>query len=86
MARSIEEDIVLAFDAALRALVPIHGLDRAWRRVGLCLAWVVLSRLGVLDAFRCFLCWNVAFVRKGLSDGLSWVGPDELSGLACKSV
>nr|DAT45571.1 MAG TPA: Prion-like protein Doppel [Caudoviricetes sp.] len=30
--------------------------------------------------------WNVAFVCKGLFCGLSLVDPDELSGLACKSV
>lgn len=39
---------------------------------------------------RCFFGavwgWNVTFVRKGLSDGLSWVSPDELSCLTGKSV
>ena len=36
--------------------------------------------------FGAFLCWNVTFVRECLSDGLSYVGPDELSGLTRKSV
>lgn len=46
----------LGFDVALRALVPVPDRVRAWRRVGPCLAWVVLLRLGVLDAFS-LLVW-----------------------------
>ena len=39
-----------------------------------------------LVIFGACLGWNVAFVCKGLFDGLSWVEPDELSGLTGKSV
>lgn len=58
-----------------------HGgeLVRAW--LGRFSHGLVFSML-----FGAVLDWNVVFVRKGLSDGLSWVDPDELSGLAWKSV
>lgn len=86
MALGIEEESVLVSMLPLRALVSIpdlngHGgeLARAW------LGWsshgLVFSML-----FGACLGWYVTFVRKGFSDGLSWVGPDEFSGLACKSV
>lgn len=57
-----------------------HGgeLVRAWP--GWSSHGLVLSML-----FGAFPCRNVTFVRKGLSDGLSWIGPDELSDLACTS-
>nr|DAP05085.1 MAG TPA: hypothetical protein [Caudoviricetes sp.] len=58
----------------------------AWRRVGPCLAWVVSHGLVFSMLFGACLGWNVAFLREGLFDGLSWVGPNELSGLARKSV
>ena len=51
MALSRGGGIRLGLDAALRALVSILDWQRAWRRVGPCSAWVLLSRLGVLDAF-----------------------------------
>ena len=78
--------IRLGLDAALRALVSVPDRIEAGRRVGRCLAWVVLSRLASRCFFGAVLGWNVASVRKGLSDGLLWVDPDELSGLTCKSV
>lgn len=76
----------LGLDAALRALVPIpdwsgHGgeLVRAW------LGW--LSRCLVSSMlFGACWSWNVTCLRKGLSDGLPYVSPDELSGLTGKSV
>lgn len=88
MALGKEEDMVLV------SLLPFgpwsrfhdwegHGeeLARAW------LGWVSHCLRGFPRCFfGAFPCWNVAFVRKGLSDGLSWVGPDELSGLTGKSV
>lgn len=77
----------LGFDVALRALVPI--LDLGW---GIEESWSMLGFGGSFTAWcsRCFLgafsCWKVTFLRKSLFDGLSWVGPDELSGLTGKSV
>lgn len=53
MALSIEEDTRLGFDVALRALVPVPDRIEAGRRVGLCLAWVVLLRLCFSMLFRC---------------------------------
>lgn len=55
---------------------------------GLARSWLWCSSHGLVASlpFRCFLGWSVAFVCKGLSDGLSWVDPDELSGLVRKSV
>ena len=51
-------------------------------------AWLGWSSHGLVFSMLFGACWgwNVAFVRKGLSDGLSWVSPDELSGLTGKSV
>lgn len=51
-------------------------------------AWLGWSSHGLVFSvlFGACLGWNVTFLRKGLSDGLSWVSPDELSGLPCKSV
>lgn len=86
MALSREDGYGLGFGVALRALVPVldwmeHGGEsvRAW--LGWSSRFLAFSML-----FGAFLCWNVAFVREGLSDGLSCVGPDELSGLPCESV
>lgn len=62
-------------DAALRALVPTLDLVRAWRRVGRCLVWVVISRLGVLDAFS-VLVWagtSLSCVKAFLAGCRGWV-------------
>ena len=86
MAPSIEVDAVLV------SMLPFgpwsrfstgkgHGgeLVRAW------LGWFSYG-LAFSMLFVAVLGWNVASVRKGLSDGLSWVSPDELSCLTGKSV
>lgn len=51
-------------------------------------AWLGWPSYGLVFSmlFDACLGWNVAFLRKGLFDGLSWVSPDELSGLPHKSV
>lgn len=51
---------------------------------GLACAWLGWFSYGLVFSmlFGACLGWNVAFVREGLFTGLSWVGPDELSGLA----
>lgn len=90
MARGKERDVVLV---SMLPFGPWTWL-RDWKEHG---EWLVLSWLGwslavwCLHGFpRCFFgafsFWNVVFAREGLSDGLSWVGPDELSGLTWKSV
>lgn len=78
--------IRLGLDAALRALARFStGLGHGEELVRVWLGWfsrcLVFSRL-----FGAVWGCNVAFLRKCLSGGLSWVGPDELSGLTGKSV
>lgn len=77
---------MLGFDVALRALVPIF--DMVGHGGELVRVWLGWSSYGLVFSmlFGACLGWNVAFLRKGFFDGLSWVGPDELSGLPCKSV
>nr|DAQ23488.1 MAG TPA: hypothetical protein [Caudoviricetes sp.] len=76
----------LGFDAALRALVPVPGLNgQGGELVCAWLGWFS-RRLAFSMLFVAVLGWNVAFVRKGLFDGLSWVDLDELSCLTGKSV
>lgn len=77
--------ICFGLDDALRALVPIRDLNGQGEES--VRAWLGWSPHGLVSSmlFGAVLGWNVTFVRKCLSDGLSWVGPDELSGLACKS-
>ena len=86
MALGIEADDVLV------SMLPYGPWSRFSTWMGMEESWSVLGLGGLLAAwcppcfFGAFSCRNVTFVRKGLSDGLSWVSPDELSGLACKSV
>ena len=86
MALSIEEESVLV------SMLPFGPWYRSPTGIGqggeLVRAWLGWFSHGLVFSmlFGAVLCWNVAFVRKGLSDGLSWVGPDELSGLTGKSV
>ena len=86
MALGIEVEYRLGFDTALRALVPIP--DWMEHRGELVRAWLGWSSYGLVFSmlFGAVLGWNVSLLRKGLSDGLSWVSPDELSGLTGKSV
>lgn len=81
MALSIEEDTVLVSMLPLRALVPMLGLNGQGEE--LVRAWLGCSSYGLPFSvlFGACLGWNVTFVRKGVSDELSWVSPDELSGL-----
>ena len=86
MALSKEED------TGFTSVLPFGPWSRypIWSRLGgeLVRAWLGWSSHGLVFSmlFGAFLDWNVAFLRKGLFDELSWVGPDELSGLTGKSV
>nr|UVN01761.1 MAG: hypothetical protein [Bacteriophage sp.] len=79
-------------DAVLVSMLPFGPWVRfpTWMEHGgeLVRVWLGWSSHGLLFSmlFGAVLGWNVTFVREGLSDGLSWVDPDELSGLTCKSV
>ena len=87
MAQGIEEDTVLV------SMLPFgpwsRFRDRERHGEELVIAWLGWSSHCLHGFPRCFFgafsCWNVALVREGVSDGLSWVGPDELSGLTGKS-
>ncbi len=86
MALSIEED------TSLVSMLPFGPWSRysiwSWHGGELVGAWLWWFSHGLVSSvlFGACLGWNVAFLRKGLFDGLLWVGPDELSGLPCKSV
>lgn len=86
MALSIE------VDAALVSMLPFGPWSRfpvwIWQGEELVCVWLGWSSHGLVFSmlFDAVLGWNVTFVRKGLFNGLSWVGPDELSGLTGKSV
>ena len=74
MALSIEVDSVLV------SMLPFGPWSRypIWLGHGgeLVRAWLGWFSYGLVFSmlFRCFLGWNVTFLRKGLFDGLSWAG------------
>lgn len=86
MALSIGED------TGLVSMLPFGPWSRYLNRLGhggeLVGVWFGWFSYGLVFSmlFGAFLCRNVAFLRKGLSDRLSLVSPDELSGLTGKSV
>lgn len=89
MALSKERDDVLVSMLPFGPWSRFRDGEEQGGRVGPLLNWVVSGhlvppRLSSM-LFGAFSCRNVAFVREGLSDGLSWAGPGELSGLPCKS-
>ncbi|UVX34656.1 MAG: hypothetical protein [Namikivirus tsukuho] len=80
MALGIEVDAVLA---PMPPFGPWSRLSTGKGQGGeLARAWLGCSSHGLVSSmlFGAVLGWNVTFVRKCLSDGLSWVDPDELIG------
>ena len=81
MALSIEVDAVLV------SMLPFGPWSRFSTGKGhggeLVHAWLGCSSHGLVFSmlFGAVLDWNVTFVRKDLSTGLSWVSPDKLSCL-----